>query len=29
MCKTCQVAYAFKDGHWREVSRDGSTEVSL
>jgi hypothetical protein len=26
MCKTCQVAYAFKDGHWREVSRRAKTK---
>jgi hypothetical protein len=28
MCATCQVVYAFWNGHWREVSRDGSAEVS-
>jgi hypothetical protein len=28
MCKTCEVAYAFKGGHWREVTVDGDAEVS-
>jgi predicted amidophosphoribosyltransferase len=28
MCKTCEVAYAFKGGHWREVTTDGDAEVS-
>jgi hypothetical protein len=28
VCKTCEVAYAFQNGQWREVTADGDAEVS-